>query len=205
VIGQLLSRLRRETRGYTLVEMVVVMALLGIVTSSLTTIFVSASSAEVSLNRRFEAQQQARLALDRIRGDVHCASKAQAQTINTYTGVKLDVTSCYAGTATTVSWCAVPVTASPPRYALYRTTGTTNVCTASDTSRVLVSDYLMTTTNLFTTANTPQYALQAVGLDFRVSIAGTGNDSYELTDAIVVRNSTRCATASPGCPAPTVP
>jgi type II secretory pathway pseudopilin PulG len=188
-----------------MVEMIVVMVLLGIVTSSLTTIFVSASNAEVSLNHRFEGQQQARLALDRIRTDIHCASKAQAQTINTYTGLKLDVTSCYAGTATTVSWCAVPVTTSPPRYALYRTTATANVCTASDTSRLLISDYLMTTTNLFTTANAPQYALQAVGVDFRVSVAGTGNDSYELADSIVVRNSTRCATASPGCPAPTVP
>jgi type II secretory pathway pseudopilin PulG len=188
-----------------MVEMLIVMVLLGIVTSGLTTVFVSASSAEVSLNHRFEAQQQARLALDRIRGDIHCASKAQAQTISTYVGLKLDVTSCFAGTPTTASWCAVQVTASPPRYALYRTVGTTNVCTSSDTSRVLVADYLMTTANLFTTANTPQYALQAVGVDVRVSIAGGANDSYELKDSIVVRNSTRCATVSPGCPAPTVP
>jgi hypothetical protein len=42
-------------------------------------------------------------------------------------------------------------------------------------------------------------------VDVRVSIAGGANDSYELKDSIVVRNSTRCATVSPGCPAPTVP
>jgi prepilin-type N-terminal cleavage/methylation domain-containing protein len=193
-----------EEHGYTLIELLVVMLILGVVVSGLTAVFVSGSSASVDLNRRFAAQQQARLALDRIRTDIHCATAAQAQTINSYPGVKFAVANCYASTPT-VSWCAVQVTSSPPRYALYRTTGTTNTCTSSDASRVLVADYL-TTSSAFTTSTIPQYSLQTVGVDFNVSIHPTTKtrDVYRLTDSIVARNSTRCATSG-GCSVPSVP
>src|SRR5205823_9436825 len=99
------------------VELLVVMAILGTVLGGLTTVFVSGSNAQLQLTRRYQAQQQARLALDKLRVDIHCASAAQAQTINTYPGLKLNVTNCYT-TATTVSWCAVPST-TPSRYTLY--------------------------------------------------------------------------------------
>ena len=66
------------------------------------------------MNRRFQAQQQARLALDRIRGDIHCASKAVWATINTYPGIELNDTSCNA-TVPYVYWCVVNVTTTPAR------------------------------------------------------------------------------------------
>jgi len=193
-----------EERGYTLVELLVVMVILGVVLSGLTAVFVSGSNASVDLNRRFAAQQEARVALDRIRGDIHCASAAQAQTINSYPGLKLAVGNCYASTPT-VAWCAVQVTSSPPHYALYRTTGTTSLCTSSDASRVLVADYL-TTSSAFTTATIPQYSLQNVGVDFTVSVHPTTKtrDAYRLTDSIVARNATRCYTVG-GCSVPSVP
>jgi prepilin-type N-terminal cleavage/methylation domain-containing protein len=192
-----------EERGYSLVELLVVMVILGVVLSGLTAVFVSGSNASVDLNRRFEAQQQARLALDRIRGDIHCATAAQAQTINSYPGLKLAVGNCYASTPT-VAWCAVLVTSSPPRYALYRTTGTTSTCTSSDTSRVLVADYL-TTSSAFTTSTIPQYSLQNVAVDFTISThpTTTTRDVYRLTDSIVARNSIRCYTVG-GCSVPSV-
>jgi prepilin-type N-terminal cleavage/methylation domain-containing protein len=193
--------------GYSLVELLVVMVILGTVLASLTTVFVSGSKAEVALNQRFQAQQQARLALDRIRADIHCASAAQAQTIGTYAGsLKLAEPSCYAySTTPTVSWCPVQVTSS--RYALYRSTATTNICTSTDATRVRIADYLTTSANVFTTAAIPQNSLQTVSIDFRV---GTDPKSpnlevYELKDAIVVGNYTpRCAT-SPTCPITAVP
>ena len=198
-------RLRGGEQGYSLIELLVTMVILVIILASLTTVFTSGSSAEASLNRRFQAQQNARLGLDRIRGDIHCATAAQAQTINTYPGVKLADANCYAATPT-ISWCAVLVTASPPRYQLYRSTttgGTT--CTSSDAARVLVADYL-TSSSAFTTATIPQYTLQRVGVDFKVSANATTStaEAYELTDAIVARNATRCVTAG-GCSAPSVP
>jgi prepilin-type N-terminal cleavage/methylation domain-containing protein len=188
--------------GYSLIELLVTMVILSIVIGSLTTVFISGSSAEASLNRRFQAQQNARMGLDQIRTDIHCATAAQAQTINTYPGLKLAAGNCYALTPT-ISWCAVLV--STGRYALYRSTttgGTT--CTSSDAARVLVADYL-TSSAAFTTATIPQFTLQRVAVDFKVSVnQTTTSDAYELTDSIVARNSTRCITSG-GCSAPSVP
>jgi prepilin-type N-terminal cleavage/methylation domain-containing protein len=203
-VKRLVRRLMGGEKGYSLIELLVTMVILTIVIGSLTTVFISGSSAEASLNRRFQAQQNARMGLDQIRTDIHCATAAQAQTINTYPGLKLAVANCYAATPT-VSWCAVLVTSSPARYALYRSTTTdATTCTSSDAARVLVADYL-TTSAAFTTATIPQFTLQRVAVDFRVSVnQTTTKDAYELTDSIVARNATRCVTAG-GCSAPTVP
>ena len=191
-------------KGYTLIELLVTMLILGAVVAGLTTVFVSGSNAEAQLNNRFQAQLQARTALDKLRYDIHCASAAQAQTISTYPGVKLSIANCFSSTPT-IAWCAVQVLASPPRYQLYRTTGTTNICTSSDASRLLVADYL-TSSSVFTTSTIPQYSLQTVGVNLTVS---TNNKSktaevYKLSDSIVARASTRCVTSG-GCAAPTVP
>jgi hypothetical protein len=142
------------------------------------------------------------MGLDQIRTDIHCATAAQAQTINTYPGLKLAAGNCYALTPT-ISWCAVLV--STGRYALYRSTTTgATTCTSSDAARVLVADYL-TTSAAFTTATIPQFTLQRVAVDLKVSVNRVmTRDAYELTDSIVARNSTRCVTSG-GCSAPVVP
>jgi type II secretory pathway pseudopilin PulG len=198
-----LGRIAGREGGLGLVELLFVMVILGVVLAGLTTTFVSGSKAESDLSRRFQAQQQARLALNRIRGDIHCASAAQAQTIGSYPGVKLAVGNCFAATPT-VSWCVVSVTTAPPRYQLWRSTATANICTASDATRVPVADYL-TSSNAFTTATVPFQGLETVGVDFRVSVTPTATqDIYELKDSIVAANSTRCA-SSGGCSVPSVP
>jgi prepilin-type N-terminal cleavage/methylation domain-containing protein len=188
----------RNERGYTLIEMLIVMAILGIVISGLTTIFVSGSRAELDMNRRFQAQQQARLALDRIRADLHCASAAQVQTINSYTGgVAISAPNC---SSATIDWCLVPSTKLTGRYALYRTTSASNKCAAADTGRLLVADYLTRNTGVFSTlTNVSNGSLEVVVVDFPVSVNPTStSDVYELKDMIVARNSTRCATSG-GC------
>jgi len=203
VIRFLRQLLGGEEEGYTLVELIVVMAILGTVVAGLTAVFVGGSAAEIDLNLRFQAQQQARLGLNQIRSDVHCASAAQAQTIGTYPGLKLSVSQCYASTPT-ISWCVVPVTTTPARYAVYRSTATTNICTTSDTTRTFITDYLTTGTGVFTTGSIAQFALQTVAVDFKISVnPNTSKDIYELTDSVVARNGPRCL-ASGGCPAPTV-
>lgn len=198
-------RLAGGEQGYTLIELLVTMVILSTVLAGLTTVFVSGSNAEAQLNRRFQAQQSARMGLDRMRSDIHCASAAQAQTINTYPGLKLAVGNCYSATPT-ISWCAVLVTSTPPRYALYRSTATgATTCTSTDTGKLLIADYL-TTSSAFTTATIPQYTLQRVGVDVKVSVNPTTSTAevYELTDSIVARNATRCATSG-GCAVPSVP
>jgi prepilin-type N-terminal cleavage/methylation domain-containing protein len=180
-------------RGYTLVEMLVVMSILGVVMAGLTTVFVSGSNAEIDINRRFQAQQQARLALDKIRTDLHCATSAEID--STYGYLKIaDNSTC---SATHITWCAMASPSMTGRYALYRTTDTTtNRCTANDTSKVMIADYLTRNTGLWT-FNAPDGMLEMIAVDFPVSANPNANrDVYELTDLIVARNSTRCST---GC------
>lgn len=190
-------------KGYSLVELLVTMVILSVVIGGMTTVFISGSKAQVRLDERFQAQENARLALDRLRVDIHCATAAQAQTINTYPGIKLNVSSC--STTSPVSYCVIQFSTSPVRYQLYRATGTGSTdCTASDTTRVLVADYL-TSSSVFTTSAIPQYSLQTVGIDLKIGVdsASTTANAYELTDSIVARNSTRC-TGSSTCAVPTV-
>ena len=73
MIWKRLRRLRGE-RGYTLVELLVVLAIFTTVVTALVALFTSGAKAELDMNRRFEAQQNARLALDRMRRELHCAS-----------------------------------------------------------------------------------------------------------------------------------
>jgi prepilin-type N-terminal cleavage/methylation domain-containing protein len=200
VIRTLVSTVWPDEDGYTLVELVVVMAILGVVMAGLTAVFVGGSNAEVQLNNRFQAQQEARASLNRIRGDIHCASKAQAAAINTYPALRLDVTSC--STSTTYDyWCVISSSTSPQRYEVYRTWSaaapTSATCTSTDTARVLIARNLVTS-SAFTTNATPQNGLQTVAVDFKVSGNQVSNtkEVYELTDSIVIRNSTRCSSSS---------
>jgi prepilin-type N-terminal cleavage/methylation domain-containing protein len=70
---RLRSRLRGQG-GYSLVELIAVMAIFLSIVAALTTLFASGAKAEMDLNRRFEAQQNARLAMDRLRRELHCSS-----------------------------------------------------------------------------------------------------------------------------------
>ena len=202
-MSRIVRRLLDGEKGYTMIELLVTMVILGTVITGLTTVFISGSNAESSLNHRFQAQLNARAAMDKVRYDIHCASAAQAQTINAYPGVKLNVSNCFSSTPT-ISWCAVQVLASPPRYQLYRSTATANTCTSSDTSRLLVADYL-TSSSVFTTSTIAQYSLQTVGVSLTVSANDKSKTAevYKLSDSIVARASTRCTTSG-GCAVPTV-
>jgi type II secretory pathway pseudopilin PulG len=64
----------REEGGYSIVELLAVMTIFLIILTALTTLFASGAKAELDLNRRFEAQQNARLALDKLRRELHCSS-----------------------------------------------------------------------------------------------------------------------------------
>jgi prepilin-type N-terminal cleavage/methylation domain-containing protein len=181
----------RDARGYTLVEMLLVLSILGIVIGSLTTILVTASHAELDMNNRFQAQLTARLALDKIRHEVHCARVA------TPTGSASSVTltlpaGCKTGTGA-ITWCTRNVATN--RYALYRVVGAT--CTGG----VTWADQLVPTSTAPTcggalcvfnyTAQSPaSLAKLHVDLPTNPKPAKTVY-LYELIDDVVLRNSTR--------------
>ena len=61
--------------------MLVVVAILAIVLGGLTTLFVSALTSQVDQPNRVQAQQNARLALDALRREIHCAKAITPETM----------------------------------------------------------------------------------------------------------------------------
>jgi prepilin-type N-terminal cleavage/methylation domain-containing protein len=178
-LGAALGRLRGE-RGYSLVEMLTVLVIFGTVMGALMTLFVQATNAENDMNNRYRAQQNAGLALDKLRREAHCAT---AVTTSSQSSVTLSLPS-YCGNGS-VTWCTASLGAS--RYGLYRKVGT-----SCDATGVRYADYL-TTANVF-----PSYTVQSttalatLSVDFPVNVRPSrGVDTYELKDAIVLRNSVR--------------
>ena len=184
MIGRVRRRLRGEA-GYSLVEMLTVMVIMSIVFTGITDIFVSGSKAQADQDNRFQAQLATRLALDKIRRDIHCASD-----VPTYSNssVTLTITGCSGGN---VSWCTAAVSGYTSRYRLYRQLGST----CSSGSGTMLADYLTTgvvfPTNPATAHTTGCGCLLALDVDFPVSLRRSTVDSYELQDTIYLRNSTR--------------
>jgi prepilin-type N-terminal cleavage/methylation domain-containing protein len=189
-----LGVLTRE-RGFTLIEMLVVMVVMGVVTTALTTLFVSASNSELDMNNRFQAQINARLALDKVRREVHCASDASPTTQSSTVTITLQ-SYCKTGSGS-VTWCTRSV--STNRYALYRIAGNPGTCTGG----VKWADYLVPSSSA-PTCGTPtalcvfNYTAQStsslakLGVDFPVNVRSSKPvETYELQDSIVLRNSTR--------------
>ena len=85
------AALRREA-GYSLVEMITVMAIMSIVLGGITQVFTSASKADIDMSNRFQAQQNTRLALDKLRADTHCAYDVTPNTPNPWTSQQSTVT-----------------------------------------------------------------------------------------------------------------
>ncbi len=159
------------------------MLILGVVLSGLSGIFVSSTNAEIDLRNRSQAQQEARLALDQLRREIHCATSA------TSTQSKSVLLSLPAGCPTgtgAVSWCAE---GSGSRFALYRKPGST-----CDTGGVRVADFL-TTSAVFTVIPQGVQELAKLRVSLQVDIdPSVGNETravYRLSDDIVLRNSSR--------------
>ncbi len=187
------GRLRGEG-GFTLVEMLTVLVILGVVMGGLTSVFTSATNAEADMNNRFRAQQTARLALDKLRREVHCASSATPAGTNVSAVVLTLPTYCktYSG-STSVTWCTRSVATN--RYALYRVDGST--CTGG----IKWADYLTPTSTAtvcsgalcafnYTAQSTS--SLAKLHIDFPVNVKPARSAAtYELIDDLVLRNSTR--------------
>jgi hypothetical protein len=145
------------------------------------------------MNNRYQAQLTARLALDKLRREIHCA------TLATPTGVSSSVTLtlpsyCKTGSGS-VTWCTRNVATN--RYALYRVVGST--CTGG----VMWGDFLVPSSGAtacgsptalciftYTAQSTSSLARLHVDIPVNVKPAKTV-ERYELVDDIVLRNSTR--------------
>lgn len=213
-----LRALRRE-RGYTLVEMLTTLVIMGVVMGALTTVFISASNSEADMNNRFRAQQTARIALDKLRREAHCASSATTGNPN---GASSTVTLTLASfcktlpqplptplpsycstnnglTTCSITWCTRTVATN--RYALYRVTGST----CGNSGGVKWADYLVSTATAppsptctdgalcaFTYSAPTTSLLAKLAIDLPINVKPTkSTELYELKDALVLRNSVR--------------
>ena len=193
--------------GYTLVELLVVMALLGVVMGALADGFASASKTETDEVARADDQESAREVLERMRTDIHCASGAEAQptldSLGNPTGtgytLQLSVTQNQCAGVTTgsngVQWCSVSVGGSTTRYAVYRTTS--GNCGPADA--LFEVDYItsygsITGGNFWSLPSCSTGRLQAVTVNLPVNRTPlTRPDAtYDLTDTIAMRNAPAC-------------
>lgn len=194
-----MSRLRSQ-RGYSLIEMLIVLSIMGVVMGALTTVFVQASNAELDMNNRFQAQQGARLGLDTMRRELHCASVATPTgpsssvtvTLPSWTNPDGTTGHCKTGSGS-VTWCTRSV--STTRYALYRVAGST--CSGG----VKWADYLVPSSTatvcsgalcIFNYTAQSATSLAKLHVDFPVNVRPSKSvELYELVDDLVLRNSTR--------------
>ena len=178
------ARLVSDESGYSLIELITAMGILGIVMTSLTTVLVSATNADVRMNQNFQAQTQARLALDRFRREGHaacCADPAGATASITLTFITSG--SCPASGGRQVSWCTVANGAS--RYGLFRATGATCDATAAK-----VADYLLVAST-FNYQTTSQQRPK-IAVNFPVNpYPNSGRGTYTLDGDVVLRNANR--------------
>jgi prepilin-type N-terminal cleavage/methylation domain-containing protein len=183
-----LRRLRSE-RGYSLIEMLTVMAILSVVLTGLTALFVQGSNAEMDMNRRFQAQQESRVALDKVRREIHCAQAGMTGGGNgPSSSIRLQLPAqcptAVGGVVTDVTWCSVAVGTN--RWALYRKVGT-----SCDSSGVKWADYL-TQSALFDYRTQSSESLSKLRVQLSVDVkVGDATPVYSLCDAIVLRNSHR--------------
>jgi type II secretory pathway pseudopilin PulG len=179
-------RLRRRG-GYTLIELVVVMALFMIVATALVSLFTAGAKAEVDLNRRFQAQQNARLALDRLRRELHCANGVTPGTDGDADGNVASITvtlpsQCPSagGVATTVVYDTSQVAAS--RFLVRRTVGSTTL---------QIADYI-TNDDIFKYTPPSPASRGLLHVDLPVNVhPNEGWKQWRLVDDIVLRNTLR--------------
>lgn len=143
----------RSESGFTLIEMLVTMAILLTVMTAITGSFASGLKSSTAAELRVQTQSDARVALTRMQEDINCAYQVQAigprdpasdagfylyLTEQYGTCQTVDSSSSSPGSKVFLSWCTIPVPGSPGVYSLYREnllgSGTpTSTCDSSGT------------------------------------------------------------------------
>lgn len=201
-----------EEGGYTLIELLVVVTILTIVLGGIVTLFVQGLNAESDQNRRFQAQQDTRLALDKMRREIHAA--CTISTPNTYNTALSSVTlyfstdSCASGTHT-VTWCT---SGSAGRYGLYRVAATSCASPVNKFADYLTSGtiftYLPPNSHATTLGNGAagivtqdgSSSLPRLHVDMTSELRSGLVDGYRLVDDIAFRNGPRsCASGVASC------
>jgi type II secretory pathway pseudopilin PulG len=175
----------RRQDGFTLPELVTSMGILLTVMSGFTGLLVATTTAEVDMNRRFQAQSQAHVAFAKMRREIHCASAAvTAAGPPARATLTMPATCPTSAPNTSISWCTVSVGTN--RFELWRYVG--SACSGTGAR---IADYL-TVGPAFTYHAPSTTSLAKLGVDLTVNLdPGKTERIFRLQDDIVLRNSTR--------------
>jgi type II secretory pathway pseudopilin PulG len=164
-----------------MVELIVTMAILGIVLSGVTALFVAGVRSQSDQQARFDALTELHVGLDKLKRDVHASCSAI-----TSSTISLTLSNPPCDGTNVITWCTQ---GSGSRYGLYRVTGST--CTGG----IRYSDFL-TASAVFTyfAPNTPAGSYTPARVRTTVVVDAKPADaagSYRVVDDVVFRNSAR--------------
>jgi prepilin-type N-terminal cleavage/methylation domain-containing protein len=217
--GRLSRRARARAAvqgGFTIIELLIAMVILSIIMASLTSVLVSASHTEIDVNKRFQAQQNDRTGLDKLRREIHCANAVTQSDANltamnpgtAYSSITVTLPgvcpTASGGATTYVTWCTSGSALTAGDFALYRIATTTlppasAACTTA--GKIKWVDYLTTSTPFcLPTSGTacsgvlkPSNSLPLLHVALPVNLNGPGStkESYNLVDDIALKNGAR--------------
>ncbi len=169
----------RGQGGYTMLEMLMVVTILGTVIGALTALFVQASNAEFDMNRRFQAQQSARVAIDKMRREIHCSSGITPGGASSSISVTLPAGCPTAGgSQTTVTYDMNQIVAGQ-RYTLRR-------------NNVVLADFSTLQSAFNYAAPVPGVSLGKLTVTLPINTKPTQpNKQWKLVADIVLRNTSR--------------
>ena len=176
----------RNERGYTLVELLTVMVMLGLVFLGIISLYLSGVRAQSNLSDTFSAQTSLHVGLDKLRADVHLAC---SQTAQSGTSVTLSLPVSSTGTCdgtSLVTWCTQ---GSGSVYGLYRIAGST--CSGGTKYADFITGGSIFT---YTAQNSPSgsHALPRLHVDITLNTTPAKTTTrYHVVDDLVFRNGLR--------------
>jgi type II secretory pathway pseudopilin PulG len=162
-----------------MMELLIVLAILGTITGAITTLFIQASNAEFDMNRRFQAQQAARIAIDKMRREIHCSSGITPTGASTSITVTLPAQCPSAGGAQTNVTYDMNQVVAGQRYQLRR-------------NNVVLADFSTQQSAFNYTAPVSGVSLGKLTVTLPVNTAPTiPSKQWKLVADMVLRNTTR--------------
>jgi prepilin-type N-terminal cleavage/methylation domain-containing protein len=176
----------RNERGYTLVELLTVMVMLGLVMTGIISLYLSGVNAQGNMGATFSAQTSLHVGMDNLRADVHLACSQTAQSATSVT-LSLPVSSQGGCDGTNlVTWCT---RGSGSVYGLYRVVGST--CTGGSKYADFITGGSIFT---YTAQNSPSgsNALPRLHVDVTVNTTPAKTlTRYHVVDDLVFSNGLR--------------
>jgi Tfp pilus assembly protein PilW len=174
---RILRRLATCERGYSMIELVQVAAILSVVLTGLTVLFVQATNAEFQMNERFQAQQNARVAVDKMRREIHCASAI------TPTGPTASIT------VTLPAQC--PTSGGSQTNVVYDMQSVSTSRWRLRRAGVVIADYITTNSGIFDYAAPVTGKLGTLRVVLPIDTSAAKKHVWRLEADIVLRNTTR--------------